>query len=311
MTKIDELRDALAINVEKSFLTEDEYLNEYVYYLYDIENIKIESIEDFYLSFYQTMLYMVGYTDMYLIMNHKQKELMMTKEDYYFESITEDIKDFEDVKIAISSDPSFLKKILESILEYNELPFLSRMNLAYNLTKEDAKYLSGISPFFKEEYMLYTKEVELDDYIRYFKDRTNILEDDGTRIYEESIILEIVGFMKNLTKYNYGNYMDNLEELLKYYYSWSKFDVDHNNELIQIDKDSKQIFIDEFENMTISEIGEIAIHDDDFLRFVLGFYIGIKPTDKIYYQNGSKVEYSEVLKYVNSLENPKVKEKLK
>lgn len=311
MIRLDELREIFYSDYEKSEMMKHEFLQEYVYLLYEIESTKFEGPQNFTVHFQQAVMYMMGYTDMYLILNHKAKELMLSSEDYYIQGLMDSISDFEDVKIAVSSDPNFLEKMLESILDYKELPFLSRMNLARSLSTSDSEYLSKISPFFKEEQELYTKKVELDDYIKYFNDRTSQLEDLGTSVLEESILLELAGFLKNLSKFDYNNYMENIKDLLIYYYSWSKFDLNHKNKLIEIDEEEKSIFVSEFENTSFSEIGEIVIHDDDFLRYILEFYIYTKPKDKIYYEDGQEVKYEQVEEYLETLEEPKVKEKLK
>ncbi len=297
MTKADEFRKLVKDGYENSFLPMDDYLEELVYNIYEMDDMDLDKTRRVLLSLQQAFIYMIGYTDMYLLMNHKAKELRMKREDYYYKTIMDYIENFDDLKISVSTDQPFFKKLLESIIEYYNLPFLSKMNLAYNIKEEDKQYLSEISVFFKEEQELYTKEVELDDYVKYFIDKINDIQEDYP-IYEEQIVVELVGFLKNLSKFNYANYMDNIKDLLTYYYEWVKYDVGHKNNLLEVKGDYKIEFVSYFENLRMEEMVEMISGDDGFLELLLEFYVTTKPNGKVYYQTGEAVSYEEVKEYI-------------
>lgn len=255
---------------------------------------------------------MVAYSDFYKLMSLKKKQNIDTIDDYWYLCDIDCISDVDDLKVEISAVPGFLEKILKSMYEFYMLSFLGRSNLFRNLSELEDEYLTTITGFHQYEKEEYKREITLEDYILHFQMKQEVLKSNHVvgDLNINHIIDEICGFITNLSKYDYENYQNNIKDLLIFYYEWVKYDCLHEKNLIDEDIEIKEEFILQFETMTFDDMANSSIYDYNFLFAIVEFYL-MNNNKGIYYEDGRKVEYSEVDKYIDSLEDDKVKEKIK
>ena len=110
---------------------------------------------------------------------------------------------------------------------------------------------------------------------------------------------------------NIEKYINNIKDLLIFYYEWAKFDVMHEKTLIDEEIEGKEGFVSQFETSDFGEMGHDVLYDSNFLFFLVDFYCIVKENNTIHYKDGREITYCEVEKYVEHIDEEKVKEKMK
>lgn len=303
------IRENFVYKFNESGFSINEFIREYEQRIYSmLDGRKLNE-----LKIYTYTELMIAYCDFVKIMSYKKRQNVATLDDYYYLCSMDNIETSEDLLTEISVIPAFLEEILKSMYQFYMMSYLGRSNLFRNLSESENKYLSKITEFHTIEKEEYLDEVKLEDYLSHYKMKLKILENnnDVEILNIEHIIEEIRGFILNLSITNYENYLNNIKDLIIFYYEWTKYDCTHEKNLLEEEISIKEDFVSQFESMTFEEMGNEILCDQDFLFFLIDFYCTNSTKKVMYYEDGRYVEYSEVEKYVENLEDEKVKEKIK
>ena len=306
---LNNIRENFVAKLMSSNLTFDQFICEYEDIVYTIllsEEVNI-------LTIYMYMELVVAYSDLFKLISYRKKENMATMDDYYYLKNIDNISNIDDLMSEIVAYPDFLEEILESMYEFYMLFYLGRSNVYHSLSENEMMYLSKLTSFFEEEKEIYTKDMELEDYLFHYKMKQKVFENDDevSMLDTTHIIDEICGYITNLSKYNYDNYINNIKDLLIFYYEGVKFDVMHEKNLIHEKADDKKEFVSQFETLNFEEMGQEILYDSDFLFFLVEFYCVVKEHNTLYDEDGRKITYREVEEYVKNIDEEKVKEKMK
>lgn len=284
----------------------EEYLFNKAYKLYYFLDLPSNDL----FNIYATSILMIAYEDMFLLLNHKKKEGILTMKDFYNIYIMDGIEDYTDLKSEVSANPDFFVRLLDSIIEFGTLGLLGKKNLVKTLSDNEKDYLKNISSF-HDEYEKYSEQMDTKEYIEYFGNRAKLLSDDEYKIDTSNIIEEITGYIINLSKYDYENYANNVKDLLIYYYEWVKYDSTHDFKLFKDAKDDNIIFINAFEETSLEELISDSVSDFDFVWTLVSFYIEGHYTNSKYNCEKELIIYDEVEKYIETNEDAKEKIKYK
>lgn len=262
---LNNIRENFVSKFSSSNLTLDEFICLYESRIYTFLSNKQQVI----FIIYTCMELVVAYSDFFKLMSIRKKENIATVDDYYYLCSVDNIHNVDDLIMEISIVPAFLEKILKSMYEFYMLSYLGRSNAYRSLTEDEKIYLSNFSSLFEEEKEFYERDVELEDYLFHYKMKQKIIENDNeiSVLNTEHIINEICGYIVNLSKYNYENYINNIKDLLIFYYEWAKFDVMHEKTLIDEEIEGKEEFVSQFETLDFEEMGHDALYDSNFLFY--------------------------------------------
>lgn len=306
---LNNIRENFVSKFSSSKLTLDEFIREYESRVYAFLGNKKPDI----FKIYAYMEILVAYSDFFKLMSIRKKENIATVDDYYYLCSIDNIHNIDDLIMEVFIVPAFLEKILKSMYEFYMLSYLGRSNAYRSLTEDEKIYLSNFSSLFDEEKEFYERDVELEDYLFHYKMKQKIIESNNeiSVLDTEHIINEICGYIVNLSKYNYENYVNNIKDLLIFYYEWAKFDVMHEKTLIDEEIEGKEGFVSQFETSDFGEMGHDVLYDSNFLFFLVDFYCIVKENNTIHYKDGREITYCEVEEYVEHIDEEKVKEKMK
>lgn len=313
------IRERLACKVEGSLENQENTVSNLAYFLYeDMDMIATypHQLAQEQRDYFTTLLYLeiaTYYTDLYLILNQKKKELRLQKEDYPNLDILYSIESYDDVVANVSADPSFLEEMIKSSLQVQELSFLGKVNLYHKLEQEDIDSILRIFPVFIEEVEKYSQETAPADYVDHFESELEkcTTMDVFPNLDGDHILTELCGFLKGLSSYDYENYSNNVIEMATFHYEYIKYLSDFGYEFSMYTKEEMHHMIAYFESVSPFDLATDLLYKDnyDYLRTIVEFYVQVYPREKIFDNEGREISYREVCHYIETDE--KAKEKIK
>lgn len=289
------------------FYSLDEFVNAYEQYIYLILDTDIPSFQKLEIN----MELVVAFSDLYKILMYKRNQNILTTEDYFYIAELDEVLEQSDLIPEISAVPALLEKSLKAMFEFRNMSFLGKQNIMRNLNADDHNYLSMINPFHEEEKNTYLREITLDDYIKHIESKVGKLSlQNDFSVMPEHFIEEICGFIKDLSKSDYENCANNIKDLLIFYYEYAKYTIDHNKKITQGSEDDNKYIVEAFETMSLENLVEEILYNHDFMYCLVDYYVNTYPLKEVIYEDGN-VDTKEVEAYVESIEDEKIKQKLK
>lgn len=233
-----------------------EAANSYANILY-----KMEITEDPYERLYREYLISVMYLDAYKLSLHRQKECLADDGDTEFLGLLFDIKDQDDLLTEVSSNPSFLIQLIEECYKFRQMGDLGKMNIVKSLSDSDNEWILKKFPIHRQDLDTYNIKVNLEHILKSIKNQTEHQVKEGFYSFKDAIMLNVMGFIRNLTNYDYANAEALLLEIAQRDYAASKFLKDSSKEY--------ELFLDHidlYENYSRRDILNELIQSQEFLR---------------------------------------------
>lgn len=311
MTILDKQRKRLREMVENSGAEVETALKEYSIALYQ----KMDDRKNPCGNFLTTLELLTYYTDYILLSNLNLKESMLTEEGFKRIQILSTINDFDDLLVEISANPPLLLEMMSSTLQVEELSLLGRMNLYHKLEEETIQYLSEINFVFIEEKDAYTRFIEPKDYIKHYEEQIQkyeqVMEEVTPQSIKDAIVTEIVGFLKNLSLYDYENYINNIKDMALFHYEYLKYVHTFQIELALYDKTEIEEVITYFEAEDIPTLAAdlFSPYNYGYLKEFVWFYLENYTKGFLEDRKAGKITYEEVCAYTEK--DTKTKGKIK
>lgn len=297
-----EIRENFKIKYESSNETLDDFIKLYeeqVYTILDNHGISLSKL-------YLYLELLVAYGDMYKMLAYKNRETMLTEEEYALLDLKKEIEDADDLIATISATPGILNPMFKAMIAFYDLSYLGKYNVINSLSESDNTYLEELILTHAGEKEEYTKEIELLDYVNYFNGETQKAHDT---IDVTHFITGIAGFIKNLAKHNYENYVSNIRGLFAFCYEWGKYFIDHDKACLEGFEEVEE-FIEVFEKYSLLDLEEEASNNDTLLEMLIDFYINMEPMKEMRDTKGNVITLEVAKQYVLTTSAPETKEKL-
>ena len=266
-----------------------------------------------YFSFFTTLELLTYYTDFYMVLNAKKKEVALDTKEFELLTLCTDIHDYDDLVAEISATPFLLEEMMKASLKVEGLSFLGKMNLYHYLEEEDKEIILKVNPTFIEEEETYSRFIEPKDYIRHFKEQIQKYErvkEEAPHLVKEAFVTEICGFLKNLSIYDYENYINNMKDMAIFHYEYLKYIHDFKIEIALYDKEEIEEVIQYFEDGDIPTLAAdlFSSYNYGYLKEMIWFYLENYEKGFLEDKQGGKITYEEVCAYTEN--NDEIKEKM-
>ena len=308
---LEKFRKRLGRIVEEGDFDLDCALRDYEPYFYQ----RLDDNSRKYVDLFTTLELLTYYTDCYMVLNAKKKNVSLKTNDYNILTLFEFILDFDDLVAEISATPFLLEEMMKASLEFDSLSFLGKVNLYHYLEEEDKKRLLKMNPTFIEEQDVYSRFIETEDYIKHFEEQQTryerLMGEEPSQSIKDAIITEICGFLKNLSLYDYENYINNIKDMAIFHYEYLKYAYDSKIELALYHREEMKEVIAYFEEQDMSTLAMdlFSSYNYGYLKEMVWFYLENYSKGFLEDTTGIKIPYEEVVAYTES--NPKSKEKIK
>lgn len=231
----------------------------YVYTLYQFQNSDnlLEKIG------YELFVYIM-YLDAYKLKSYQQKEMMNNDTDTDFFNQLIEIEDAYSLLAEVSADPSFLVRLIEECYTFHQMNGLGKINVVKSLSAYENELLEQEYPMHKQDLKSYDIQVRLQHITKNIENQARHQMNQFGVIYEDTITLSLVGFVRNLLKNDYQNAMELILEIATSDYMCTKLLVQTN----QTDS-MLQEHISFYENSDKNEIFNQFIEYQEFLMDAL------------------------------------------
>lgn len=222
---------------------------------------KLENTENPFEMLYREYMISVSFLDAYKIYLYRQQECISNDEETDFLGQLVDIEDLDDLLAEVSCNPDFLTKIIESCYNFRQLGSLGKINLVKSLNDVENEWLLEKFPMHKQDLETYDIEVSLEHIINYIKNQRTHQRKECNYEYLDAIVINVLGFIQNLTNYDYINAENLLIDIARKDYSASKCLNGHSKEC-----DMFLEHIDLYENFSRNDILATLMENRVFLK---------------------------------------------
>lgn len=205
-------------------------------------------------------LYMLSvmYLDAYKIYSFKQKNSMLNEGDEDFLGLLTDIEDADEL-VEEATDPNFLVKLIISTYEFSEYNALAKINLVKSLSDAETAWLKERFEVHSQDVDHYDIDIDLDFLVTNAKRHMKHQSKLGYE-FQDGIVINLVGFIRNLFNIRRHNAIKLILELIKVDYAASKYLVDKVS-----DNESFVDHIDLYENYSVDDMIDVLISNQSFL----------------------------------------------
>lgn len=222
---------------------------------------KLEITRDPYERLYREYLISVMYLDAYKLSLYHQKECLADDSDTEFLGQLVDIYDLDDLLAEVSSNPEFLIRLIEECYRFRQMSGLGKINIVKSLSDDENEWVLEDFPIHRQDLDTYDIEIHLDHILDSIENQTRHQKKDAFYEFKEAIMLNIMGFIRNLTNYDYDNAERLLLEIAQKDYSASKFLVGFPEE-----QELFLLHIGLYENYSRRDILNVFMESQEFLR---------------------------------------------
>ncbi len=222
---------------------------------------QLENTENPYEKLYREYLISVMYLDAYKLSLYRQKECLADDSDTEFLGRLVDIVDQDNLLAEVSSNLEFLIRLIEECYNFRQMNGLGKINVVKSLSDSENEWILEEFPIHKQDLDTYDIEVHLNHILDSIKNQTSHQRNDAFYEFKDAIMLNVMGFIRNLTNYDYSNAENLLLELAQKDYAASKFLVDCSKE--------RELFLDHidlYENYSKRDILNELISVPEFLK---------------------------------------------
>lgn len=243
------------------------------------------------------------FIDLYKKINYKKVTSTLTEEDLLTIPIIDSIIEVEHIHEVVINQPVFFEKMLDATYEFYNATILEKIAQLKALSIEDKQFLLEMIPSFQEDLDFYDQKVELEIFYLYYKTLETFYHSKQLPFMKDSIIDQIVNFIKNLYHYDQENFIHVVLELALIDYKFSNIFLKCEKYPGIANGRRKTMYrINIFEEGTEKDILDYAILDDYYLFEVIDTYL--------FTRNSHTKEENYKASY-ETIEVKKAKEKIK
>lgn len=184
---------------------------------------KLEITKDCYEKFYREYLISVMYLDAYKLLLYRHKVFLADDLDTEFLGLLFDIKDQDELLAEVSSNPEFLIRLIMESYKFKEMYGLAKVNIMKSLNQAENEWLLERFPIHQQDLDTYRVEITIDHILNSIQSQESHQVKDEFYSFRDAIMLNITGFICNLTNFDYANAERLLLEIAQKDYSASKF----------------------------------------------------------------------------------------
>lgn len=197
---------------------------------------KLETTSNPYKKLYREYLIFIMYLDAYKLALYRQKQCIADDSDTEFLGQLTDVKNKEDLLILVSVDKDFLIRLIEECYRFREMYGLFKVNIIKSLSDSVNEWLLEKFPIHQQDLDIYNIDVKLEHILRSIESQSRHQEKDCFYKFQDAIVLNIMGFIQNLTNFDYDNAEKLLLEIAGKDYAASKF--------LESCSDESEVFLD-------------------------------------------------------------------
>ncbi len=220
-----------------------------------------------------TLLESVSFMDLYKKIHYKIITNTLTEEDLLILPRMDATLYFEDIHTGIFCDTLFSTMLLDASVDFYNATTLEKIAQIKSMGLEDKTFLKELVPSFEEDLQMYDKKVNIETYYQYMKEIETYYEKKGLAIMSETMIAQVVSFIKNLYCWDQQNTVDNILELALIDYSYSKYFL-KKEEYPDVANGRRKAIkrVNLFEEGTEKQIIEYALLDEYYLFELIDTY---------------------------------------
>lgn len=283
----DEIRNTLLNIIDKSTLkgiSIDDTISQYCEELYSWENTEQDMIKS-----YREFAISVLYLDAFKMLLYKLKTCIVGDKEYLLYNRINSIENVDDLLSEISADPEFFSAIVKEAYQFCSLEDIGKSIVVKSLSNVQNMELSQIVSAHRLDVLVFSKKITKDDIVSYLMKIHKYQSSYFVEFREDSIIINLTGYIKMLKIYDEENYRALLLEIGIIDYYVSKYLCDKYN-----DNDILLEHVDYYENYSIADIRkklslnqEFLLHAIDMLYslYIDGNYEEIHLKEDILYSN--------------------------
>ena len=223
-------------------------------YEYDMENILNNN------KFHEKVI-ALAFCDAIKILLFKIKNGIVSDDDMIKFNCIKDIEDYSNLYAEVSADSDLFSYLLKQCYNFCKINYFGRINIIKSLSETENYWLTSINPQHFFDLTTYGIKVELDDIIKYFKVEVDYQNKNFDNDMSDINVLNILGLLKNLIKFDYNNFLYLSLEIASIDYSVCKFLLDNN-----LESDNLLDHVDVYENYSSDFIINKLTQDDAFLK---------------------------------------------
>ncbi len=251
------------------------------------------------------------YLDTYKLIHYNILKNTQTFGDLELFSTFSTLEDFDDILSEASSNPQFLKTLMEHCYRFAEKTFLGKALIMKSLLEQENRELSEIIPLHQEEVTYFSRLIDASD-LSFFYHQMNVIV--GNERYENYDLNHVIdnmrGFLKEISLIDRASAENIFREIIQKDYEWSKYLLTAHSfpsKFLELEAQDR-IDLVEQEELTLSNIIDSYLKNDDLLISLLNSFVDIEEGN---FTQNQEITQKDIDQYRDLYISPKIKRKLK
>lgn len=258
------------------------------------------------INVYTLFIESVMFCDLYKKINYKKVTSTLTDEDLRLIPIVDSITKIEHVHEALKTNPGFIEHLIKATTNFYNATIIEKISQLKALKQEDKHFLLEQFPPFQEDLDFYDKKVNIEILYLYYKNIEKFYKVQGYPFMKDSIIDQMVGFIKSLYHYDEENFIYITLKLALLDYKYTQELLKEENYPKIADGRKKSLYrLNLFEEGSMKEMMNYAILDDYYLFELIDTYLYTRDkheTEESYKEETNNIKTEKVLEKVKTIE---------
>lgn len=235
----------------------------------------------------------ITFMDLYKRLNYKKVTSALTENDLLLLPVIDSVVKVKEIHEMILNNPNTLKALLEASYNFHKATILEKISQIKALNREERNFLLELTPCFQEDLDTYDGNIKIETFYNYYKNLHKFYMDNKMPFMMESVIDQIVGFLKNLHHYDEENFIQIVLSLSIIDYKYASYFL-KTDEYPKIANGERKAMsrINLFEEGGEKDILDHALLDDYYLYELLDMYLmtrNLHPEEEMY-----ELEYRQI-----------------
>lgn len=255
---------------------------------------------------YTLFMESVMFCDLYKKINYKKVTSTLTEEDLRIIPMIDSITKIEHVHDALISCPGFSDHLVKATIDFYNATILEKIAQLKALKMEDKQFLLEEFPPFKEDLDIYDKQVDIEVLYLYYKNLEKFYEVKELPFMKDSIIDQMVGFIKSLYYYDEENFIALVLRLALLDYKYTSVFLKEEKYPSIADGRKKSLYRSNlFEEGSMNDMLKYAILDDYYLAELIDTYLYTRDKHKkedLYKEESKNIDTEKAKEKVKTIE---------
>lgn len=218
----------------------------------------------------------VYFLDYYTMLIYKRNENRMTRTDRHDYFQLGHLENFQELLELFQQTPDILLRAADASYQFEATNLFGKINMMKNLSYEDDRYMNSLVPVHEQDQAYYGGWVDERKYENFYDEQFQFYQHNWEQAKRDYVIPTLMGFLKNLAKFDYVNYSANVQTMIAYDYMYARYLLDSGVDMPAEKKSCLQNCTRFVQKSDVNSMLQEFLINSEYMYEVLELYLDTK-----------------------------------